>query len=350
MGARSRSCRQRAGRRSRSGYRFGSMRRRPWRPAPNVWRVVAQRFAPSPAAALRKPTVTWRRPGFGEIICARFPRVRRRKLPSGMSLIFMPSSPRALATECFRSPNSNARCRFVKSAAGMRAQKTSVPPSGRICTTTSSSRGFTARPERASTLLPARASALLAEADDLIADRLERRGQLRGVAGEVVLALGLARVEARRRGIVRDSHQDGRAGLESAAAILVQLVAEAERVDADRTRAAGVGAGGVGDDLGEVAGGVVGVLHVVRIAAPGPSNQHALPGQRRVVELEPGRDAPGGMGRVKARQGQARDVLVHDQVVAVRPRRVVAAGPPRWGGQLYIVQGRIARRAVYLAQ
>src|SRR5438094_10415120 len=49
--------------------------------------------------------------------------------------------------------------------------------------------------------LPARASALLAQADDLIADRLERRGQLRGVAGEVVLALGLARVEARRSGI-----------------------------------------------------------------------------------------------------------------------------------------------------
>src|SRR5437773_12071052 len=197
--------------------------------------------------------------------------------------------------------------------------------------------------------LPARASALLAQADDLIADRLERRGQLRGVAGEVVLALGLARVEARRRGIVRDSHQDGRAGLGSAPAILVQLVAEAERVDADRTRAAGVGAGGVGDDLGEVAGGVVGVLHVVRIVAPGPSNQHPLPGQRRVVEVESGRDAPGGMGRVKARQGQARDVQVQDQVVAVRPRRVVAAGPPRWGGQLYIVQGRIARRAGYLA-
>src|SRR5438876_5359981 len=283
MGARSRSCRQRAGRRSRSGYRFGSMRRRPWRPAPNVWRVVAQRFAPSPAAALRKPTVTWRRPGVVQIICARLPRVRRRILPSGMTLIFMPSSPRALATECFRLSNLKARRRFVKPAAGMRAQKTSVPPSGRICTTTSSSRGFTARPERASTLLPARASALLAEADDLIADRLERRGQLRGVAGEVVLALGLARVEARRRGIVRDSHQDGRAGLESAAAILVQLVAEAERVDADRTRAAGAGAGGVGDDLGGVGGGVVGVLPVVRMAAPGPSNQPPPPGRRRVV-------------------------------------------------------------------
>src|SRR2546422_8487984 len=45
-------------------------------------------------------------------------------------------------------------------------------------------------------------------------------------------------------------------------------------------RAARVGAGGVGDDLGQVARGVVGVLHVVRIVGPGPANQPALSGQR----------------------------------------------------------------------
>src|SRR2546430_6350698 len=111
--------------------------------------------------------------------------------------------------------------------------------------------------------------ALLAQADDLVADRLERRGQLRGVAGEVVLALRLVRVEARRRGIVGDAPEDGRAGLGNAAPGLVQQVAQAERVDADRLRAARVGAGGVGDDLGQVARGVVGVLRVVRVAARG---------------------------------------------------------------------------------
>src|SRR5438132_5343513 len=126
--------------------------------------------------------------------------------------------------------------------------------------------------------------ALLAEADDLVADRLERRGQLRGVAGEVVLALRLVRVEARRSGIVGDSHEDGRAGLGNAAPGLVQQVAQAERVDADRLRAARVGAGGVGDDLGQVARGVVGVLRVVRVAVRGQADQRALSGQRRVVE------------------------------------------------------------------
>src|SRR5438445_8215059 len=109
--------------------------------------------------------------------------------------------------------------------------------------------------------------ALLAEADDLVADRLERRGQLRGVACEVVLALRLVRVEARRSGIVGDAHEDGRTGLGNAAGVVVQQVAQAERVDADRLRAARVGAGGVGDDLGQVARGVVGVLHVVRIVS-----------------------------------------------------------------------------------
>src|SRR3989442_7381063 len=123
--------------------------------------------------------------------------------------------------------------------------------------------------------------ALLAEADDLVADRLERRGQLRGVAGEIVLALRLVRVEARRSGIVGDAHEDGRAGLGTAAGRLVQQVAQTERVDADRLRAAAVGAGGVGDDLGQVARGVVGGLHVVRIVGAGPANQHALSGQRR---------------------------------------------------------------------
>src|SRR5438132_4893952 len=141
--------------------------------------------------------------------------------------------------------------------------------------------------------------ALLAEADDLVADRLERRGQLRGVAGEVVLALRLVRVEARRSGIVGDAHEDGRAGLGTAAGRLVQQVAQTERVDADRLCAAAVGAGGVCDDLGPVARGVVGVLHVVRIVGPGPANQPALSGQRRVVEVEGRRDARGDMGRVK---------------------------------------------------
>src|SRR5438045_3645135 len=72
----------RAGGRSRSGYRVGSVRRRPRRPAPDVRRVVAQRFAPSPAAALWKPTVTWRRPGFGQIMSAHLghePRVTRAR-------------------------------------------------------------------------------------------------------------------------------------------------------------------------------------------------------------------------------------------------------------------------------
>src|SRR5437762_939599 len=71
--------------------------------------------------------------------------------------------------------------------------------------------------------------ALLAEPDDLVADRLERRGQLRGVAGEVVLALRLARVEARRSGIVGDAHEDRGAGLGNAARGLVQQVRSEER-------------------------------------------------------------------------------------------------------------------------
>src|SRR5438445_13570825 len=50
--------------------------------------------------------------------------------------------------------------------------------------------------------------ALLAEADDLVADRLERRGQLRGVAGDVVLVLRLVRVEAGRSGLVGAGHED----------------------------------------------------------------------------------------------------------------------------------------------
>src|SRR5436309_8893353 len=136
---------------TRVGGAYGVIRR-PLRPARNEWRVVEQRLAPSPAAALWKPTVTWRRPAFGSIICARFPWVRKRTLPSRMTLIFMPSRCPALATACLRSANTKARRRFVKLAAGMRAQKASVPPSGRICRKTSSARGFTARPERVSTL------------------------------------------------------------------------------------------------------------------------------------------------------------------------------------------------------
>src|SRR5437867_4554564 len=136
---------------TRLGGAYGVIRRPP-RAARNVWRVVEQRLAPSPAAALWNPTVTCRRPALGSTICARFAWVRRRTLPSRMSLIFMPSRRPALATECLRSANSKARWCFLKLAAGMRAQKTSVPPSGRICRKTSSSRGFTASPERASTL------------------------------------------------------------------------------------------------------------------------------------------------------------------------------------------------------
>src|SRR5947199_2780673 len=162
--------------------------------------------------------------------------------------------------------------------------------------------------------------ALLAQPDDLVADRLERRGQLRGVAGEVVLALRLVRVEARRRGIVGDAHEDRCAGLGDAAGRLVQQVAQAERVDADRLRAARVGAGGVGDDLGQVAGSVVGVLHVVRVVAPRPTDQHALSGERRVVEVEPSRDARGDLDRVKALERYARDVTVHGLPVGVPPR------------------------------
>src|SRR5882724_13547759 len=72
---------------TRLGGAYGVIRR-PLRPARNVWRVVEQRFAPSPAAALWNPTVTCRRPALGSTICARFPWVRRRTLPSRMSLIF----------------------------------------------------------------------------------------------------------------------------------------------------------------------------------------------------------------------------------------------------------------------
>src|SRR5204863_761288 len=181
--------------------------------------------------------------------------------------------------------------------------------------------------------------ALLAEPDDLVADRLERRGQLRGVAGEVVLALRLARVEARRSGIVGDALEDRGAGLGKAAGGLVQQVAQPERVDADRLRAARVGAGGVGDDLGQVARGVVGVLRMVRVAARGAADQYALSEQRRVVEVERRRDARGYLVRVKAGQRQARDVAVHDQRTA-RPRRVAAVSGGRDGrGHLHVAQG-----------
>src|SRR5216110_1368936 len=57
---------------TRVGGAYGVIRR-PLRPARNVRRVVEQRLAPSPAAALWNPTVTCRRPAFGSIICARFP-------------------------------------------------------------------------------------------------------------------------------------------------------------------------------------------------------------------------------------------------------------------------------------
>src|SRR5438552_8086097 len=128
----------------------GSRRRSAYGTISAPWRLVRKAFvtaehwlfASTPAGS-RNPTVISTRSLCGPIVWACRAVVRNSRLPLRRTLMRMSSMPCALATRCLRSQNLKTRCLCMNFDAGTRAQRTSVPPSGRIWRKTSCFCGLT---------------------------------------------------------------------------------------------------------------------------------------------------------------------------------------------------------------
>src|SRR5437667_270717 len=128
----------------------GSRRRSAYGTISAPWRLVRKAFvtaehwlfASTPAGS-RNPTVISTRSLCGPIVWACRAVVRKLRLPLRRTLMRMSSMPCALATRCLWSQNLKTRCLCMNFSAGTRAQRTSVPPSGRIWRKTSCFFGLT---------------------------------------------------------------------------------------------------------------------------------------------------------------------------------------------------------------
>src|SRR5436190_7256791 len=128
----------------------GSRRRSAYGTISAPWRLVRKAFvtaehwlfASTPAGS-RNPTVISTRSLCVPIVWACRAVVRNTRVPLRRTLMRMSSMPIALATRCLWSQNLKTRCLCMKLAAGTRAQRTSLAPSGRIWRKTSCFCGLT---------------------------------------------------------------------------------------------------------------------------------------------------------------------------------------------------------------